>query len=76
MARRQLSLFLFLMALCLGIWGYILSANRDLSGQPLLPKRLPRYGLNLLYISAVIGIFFLISLFIGKKKTTEEFQTK
>ncbi|MFQ5820902.1 MAG: hypothetical protein ACE5I5_12995 [Candidatus Heimdallarchaeota archaeon] len=71
MARRQLSLFLFLMALCLGVWGYILSTNRDLSGQPMLPTRLPRIGLNILYISVVVGLVFLISLFLGKNKTAE-----
>lgn len=71
MARRQLSLFLFLMALCLGVWGYILSTNRDLSGQPMLPARLPQIGLTLLYISVIVGLGFLISLFLGKKKPAE-----
>jgi len=70
MAQRQLSLFLILFALCLGVWGYILHFNiHDRNGRPLLPWALRPYGLILLYGAVVIIVITFIQILYNWNKS-------
>ena len=68
MVQRQISLFLFLVTLCLGVWSYIFSVNEDFSGGRLLPWTLTRYGDYMIYATVFLGLLFLISLLISEKE--------
>ena len=68
MVQRQISLFLFLVTLCLGVWSYIFSVNEDFSGNRLLPWTLTQYSDYMIYATVFLGLLFLISLLIGQKE--------